>query len=92
MLMMLPGLIIIASKVVFHGFISSLHFQGTEKMNSNKRGGNLDLLLLKCVFWIHKCNTLSPHGLNEELDLWCFNTSLTFNIAFIQFVGNYTRI
>lgn len=40
--------------------ISSVHFQGIEKVHGNKWGGNLDLLLLECeAIWIHKhCQTM----------------------------------
>lgn len=40
---------------------------------ASRRGGNINKDLLKReAFWIHKFNSLSPTGMNEELDLTVF--------------------
>ena len=36
------------------------------------RGDIINKLLRREALWIHKRDTLEPHGLNEELSLSCF--------------------
>lgn len=56
--------------IEFNHPISSLKYTGIERIEQPKRGGNWDTMLLRReAFWISTLGTLSPQGLNEELDL-----------------------
>ena len=53
--------------------VCSLRFQGIEKVDLPRRGGDRDKLLLQReAYWIHTLKTEFPNGLNEELLLGCF--------------------
>lgn len=50
--------------------ISAFRFIGIEKVSLPKRGGNIDILLKQReAYWIYTLQTLSPSGLNDELQL-----------------------
>ncbi|CAB1337390.1 unnamed protein product [Coregonus sp. 'balchen'] len=50
--------------------ISSLRYIGIEMVKMSRRGGDIERKLRQREsFWIHRLNTLSPLGLNEEFDL-----------------------
>lgn len=50
--------------------VSSLKYTGIEKVNSPRRGGDMDTILLQReAFWIYTLDTLNPRGLNEDFDL-----------------------
>jgi hypothetical protein len=50
--------------------IGSLRYIGIEMVKMSCRGGDIERKLLQMEsFWIHRLNTLSPLGLNEEFDL-----------------------
>ncbi|XP_056408807.1 uncharacterized protein LOC130317324 [Hyla sarda] len=49
---------------------SQLRFQVLEQIHRNRRGGNRSRLLkLREAYWIHRLQTLEPHGLNREYDI-----------------------
>ncbi|CAB1346062.1 unnamed protein product [Coregonus sp. 'balchen'] len=49
---------------------TSLRYIGIEMVKMSHRGGDIERKLLQREsFWIHRLNTLSPLGLNEEFDL-----------------------
>ena len=53
--------------------VCSLRFQGIELVQPLRRGGDRDRRLLQReAYWIHRLQTESPRGLNEELLLSCF--------------------
>ncbi|XP_063077568.1 uncharacterized protein LOC134467623 [Engraulis encrasicolus] len=56
-----------------HGSATTLRFVGIERVMPNPRGGDLIKQLLKReAHWIHKLNTVEPHGLNEKQELSVF--------------------
>lgn len=56
-----------------HGSASTLKFLGIERVMPSPRGGDIIKQLLKReAYWIHKLNTVEPHGLNEKQDLSVF--------------------
>ncbi len=64
---------------VFRHFESAKHsfsdfkFLGIERVLLHRRGGNRDRKLLQReAFWIFELKSLTPTGLNEEMDLACF--------------------
>lgn len=50
--------------------VSSLHFQGIEKVEPSPRGRNTDKKLYQReLFWISMLGTSHPSGLNDDLDM-----------------------
>ncbi|XP_071980562.1 uncharacterized protein [Engystomops pustulosus] len=50
--------------------ISQLKFQVVEHVPIPRRGGNrVKQLLLREAFWIHRLDTMTPHGLNREYEI-----------------------
>ena len=50
--------------------VSSLRYLGIERVQSFRRGGDINAQLLKReAFWIYTLDTISPKGLNEAFDL-----------------------
>ena len=53
-----------------HHNVSSLRYIGIEKIQSPRRGGDIENLLLKKeLWWIHFLKSMAPTGLNEEFDI-----------------------
>ena len=54
----------------FKHSVSTLSYVGIEHVQLPRRGGDINTLLLKReLHWIYSLNTLSPKGLNEEMDI-----------------------
>ena len=52
--------------------VASLRYIGIEKVETPRRGGDLDKILLQReAEWIYRLGSLVPHGLNTEFDLRC---------------------
>lgn len=52
---------------------TDLKYMGIEVVETPRRGGDRDNLLLKReAYWIHTLDTLIPRGMNEEIILSCF--------------------
>ena len=50
--------------------VSTLRYTGIELVQSPRRGGDVNNMLLKReLFWIHTLQTLAPKGLNEDYDI-----------------------
>ena len=50
--------------------VSTLSYVALEHVQLPRRGGDINSLLLKReLYWIYSLNTLSPNGLNEEMDI-----------------------
>lgn len=53
--------------------VASLRYIGIEKVETPRRGGDLDRILLQReAEWIHRLDSLAPRGLNVDFDLRCF--------------------
>ncbi len=54
-------------------YFSDFKFLGIERVLLHRRGGNRDRKFLQReAFWIFELKSLTPTGLNEEMDLACF--------------------
>ncbi|OCT70141.1 hypothetical protein XELAEV_18037062mg [Xenopus laevis] len=53
--------------------VSSLRIMGIEQIVNSSGGVDRNTLLLrKEAEWIYRLNTITPHGLNDSLNLSCF--------------------
>ncbi len=54
-------------------YFSDFKFLSIERVLLHRRGGNRDRKVLQReAFWIFELKSLTPTGLNEEMDLACF--------------------
>ena len=50
--------------------VASLSYIGIERVCLPRRGGDINQLFLKReLFWIYTLDTMSPKGMNEEMDI-----------------------